>query len=147
MAFCQILETLILDSDGGRLAVRYSQLCKKELFPTYKLVEDVSSSISASAQGASFLPTGFSKQLVLDSLSDVPFVLDEVGDDGIIMETEEEQITAPTIMTDEMEAADAAQATQCKAETAGFSDQQQGMRNAWVGCSPGQFTYFACIPP
>jgi len=91
---CQILEILILDLDGGRLAVRYSQPCKKEFFPTYKLVEGVFSSILASAQGASLFSTGPIMQLVLDSLSDVFFVLDEAGDDGIIMETEEEQITA-----------------------------------------------------
>ena len=146
---CQVLAVLILDADGGRLAVKYSQLSKKELFPTHKeqlafekrvisklpkptatksevdvaiiddytvlfqacndvfvcavapatenellllqLVEGVFSSISASAQGASFLSTRLIKQFVLDSLSDFFFVLDEAGDDGIIMETEEEK--------------------------------------------------------
>lgn len=161
---------LLLDAEGGRLAVKYSSLSKKELWPTTKqqlafekrvisklpkpsnsrsdidvaviddytiiyqacndvfvcavapsaenelvvlqLVEGVYSAISSCAQGTSFLATGLTKQLVLDSLSDVFFVLDEVTDDGIIMETEEEKISARIKMIDETEATNAAQAEQ-----------------------------------
>eukprot|EP00418_Pyrodinium_bahamense_P073067 CAMPEP_0179078436 /NCGR_PEP_ID=MMETSP0796-20121207/35126_1 /TAXON_ID=73915 /ORGANISM="Pyrodinium bahamense, Strain pbaha01" /LENGTH=196 /DNA_ID=CAMNT_0020775741 /DNA_START=59 /DNA_END=649 /DNA_ORIENTATION=+ len=169
-SLCQVLAILVLDADGGRLAVKYSSLCKKEIWPTTKqqlafekrvvsklpkpsttrseidvaiiddytviyqacndvfvcavstnaenelvvlqLVEGIYSSISNCAQGSSFLSSGLTKQLVLDSLSDVLFVLDEVTDDGIIMETEEEKICARIKMIDEAEATNAAQAEQ-----------------------------------
>eukprot|EP00413_Alexandrium_margalefii_P005084 CAMPEP_0204512700 /NCGR_PEP_ID=MMETSP0661-20131031/1078_1 /ASSEMBLY_ACC=CAM_ASM_000606 /TAXON_ID=109239 /ORGANISM="Alexandrium margalefi, Strain AMGDE01CS-322" /LENGTH=201 /DNA_ID=CAMNT_0051517831 /DNA_START=246 /DNA_END=848 /DNA_ORIENTATION=+ len=169
-SLCQVLAILILDAEGARLAVKYSSLCKKELFPTIKqqlafekrvisklpkpsssrsdvdvavideytviyqacndvfvcavaptnenelivlqLVEGIYQAISTCAQGASFLSTGLTKQLVLDSLSDVFFVLDEVTEDGIIMETEEEKISARTKMIDETEATNSAQAEQ-----------------------------------
>merc|ERR1712113_870776 len=76
-----------------------------------QLVEGIFSSISANAQ-SSFLSTGVTKQLVLDNLSDVLFILDEVCDDGIIMETDEEKIGARIKMIDETEATNSAQADQ-----------------------------------
>merc|ERR1740130_749889 len=75
------------------------------------LVEGIFSAISATAS-SSFLSTGVSKQLVLDNLSDVLFILDEVVDDGIIMETEEEKISARIKMIDETEVSQGAQAEQ-----------------------------------
>merc|ERR1719171_1217399 len=33
---CQVLAILVLDSDGGRLAVKYSQIARKELWPGVK---------------------------------------------------------------------------------------------------------------
>merc|ERR1740130_66512 len=75
------------------------------------LVEGIFSAISATAS-SSFLSTGVSKQLVLDNLSDVLFILDEVGDDGIIMETDEEKISARIKMIDETEVTSSAQADQ-----------------------------------
>merc|ERR1719159_2005532 len=76
-----------------------------------QLVEGVFSAISACA-ATSFLSSGVSKQLVLDNLSDVLFILDEVCDDGIIMETDEEKISARIKMIDETEATNSAQAEQ-----------------------------------
>mmetsp|Transcript_29511 Transcript_29511/g.80724 ORF Transcript_29511/g.80724 Transcript_29511/m.80724 type:complete len:196 (+) Transcript_29511:78-665(+) len=167
---CQILALLVLDSDGNRLAVKYSSIARKELWPGTKqqncfekrvisklpkptatksevdvaiiddytvlfqacndvvvcavatstenelvvlqLVEGLYSAMSTAAQSTSFLSSGLTKQLVLDSLSDVLFILDEVTDDGIIMETEEERISARIKMVDETEATNAAQAEQ-----------------------------------
>merc|ERR1712176_592546 len=76
-----------------------------------QLVEGVFTSMSNTAPG-SFLSTGLTKQVVLDNLSDVLFILDEVTDDGIIMETEDEKISARIKMVDETEATNAAQAEQ-----------------------------------
>jgi len=157
---CQILAILILDNDGARLAVKYSSVARKEIFPTVKLqlafekrviaklpkntgartevdvaviddftvlhqacndvvvcavatssenelvvlqlVEGVFSSMSSVA-GGSFLSAGLTKQQVLDNLSDVLFILDEVTDDGIIMETDAEKIDARVKMIDDPE--------------------------------------------
>merc|ERR1712060_687390 len=77
-----------------------------------QMVEGIFSAISGCAQGSSFLSSGLSKQLVLDNLSDVLFILDEVTDDGIVMETEDEKISARIKMVDETEATNAAQAEQ-----------------------------------
>merc|ERR1712083_1187855 len=33
---CQVLAVLVLDSDGGRLAVKYSSTARKELWPSVK---------------------------------------------------------------------------------------------------------------
>merc|ERR1711879_722403 len=68
-----------------------------------QLVEGTYSAMAAVAPSG-FLSSGLTKQLVLDNLSDILFVLDEVQDDGIIMETEEDKISARVKMTDEMEA-------------------------------------------
>merc|ERR1712157_460644 len=73
---------------------------------------EIFTSMSSTAQDSSFLSTGLTKQLVLDSLSDVLFILDEVMDDGIIMETEEEKISARIKMIDETEVTNQAQAEQ-----------------------------------
>mmetsp|Transcript_17498 Transcript_17498/g.40765 ORF Transcript_17498/g.40765 Transcript_17498/m.40765 type:complete len:197 (+) Transcript_17498:92-682(+) len=165
----QILALLILDTDGERLAVKYSSVAKKELWPGTKaqlafekrliaklpkptgtggrgdvdvaiideytvlyqscndvvvcaiasasenelvvmqLVEGVYAALSNSVQ-SSFLATGLTKQIVLDNLSDVFFILDEVTDDAIIMETEEEKIVARIKMQDETEVSNSAQA-------------------------------------
>mmetsp|Transcript_34974 Transcript_34974/g.63870 ORF Transcript_34974/g.63870 Transcript_34974/m.63870 type:complete len:195 (+) Transcript_34974:73-657(+) len=163
----QILALLILDSDGERLAVKYSSLAKKEIWTGVKqqvafekriiaklpkptgargdvdvaiiddytvlyqscndvvvcaiasptenelvvmqLVEGVYAALSNSAQ-SSFLSTGLTKQIVLDNLSDVFFILDEVTDDSIIMETEEEKIVTRIKMQDETEVTSSAQA-------------------------------------
>lgn len=172
---CQIWALLVLDSDGQRLAVKFSSVAKKDLFPGVKqlafekrvvsklpspsasrsevdvaviddytvlfqacndvvicavvansenelavlqLVEGVYSSMSQIAQGSSFLSSGLTKQLVLDSLPDVLLVLDEVIDDGIIMEVDEEKITARVKMIDETEVTNAAQA-RCSGRDAG----------------------------
>jgi len=167
---CQILALLVLDSDGQRLAVKYTSLAKKELWvgskaqlafekkiisklpkpsaarsevdvavideytilfqacndvvvcavasPTenelvvMQLVEGIFATMSSITQGSSFLSSGLTKQLVLDGLADVLFILDEVMDDGIIMETDEDKITARVKMIDETEAAGSAQAEQ-----------------------------------
>mmetsp|Transcript_21206 Transcript_21206/g.59290 ORF Transcript_21206/g.59290 Transcript_21206/m.59290 type:complete len:196 (-) Transcript_21206:78-665(-) len=167
---CQIIALLVLDSDGQRLAVKYSAVARKELWPTVKqqnafearvisklpkataaksevdvaiiddytvlfqacndvvicavaastenelvvmqLVEGLFASMNSTTQGTSFLSSGLTKQLVLDSLSDVLFILDEVVDDGLIMETEEERILARVKMIDETEVTNAAQAEQ-----------------------------------
>mmetsp|Transcript_22429 Transcript_22429/g.57289 ORF Transcript_22429/g.57289 Transcript_22429/m.57289 type:complete len:197 (-) Transcript_22429:120-710(-) len=77
-----------------------------------QLVEGIFASMSSTAQGSSFLSSGLTKQLVLDSLADVLFILDEVMDDGIIMETDEDKISARIKMIDETEATNAAQAEQ-----------------------------------
>nr|ABV22240.1 nonclathrin coat protein-like [Karlodinium veneficum] len=169
-SLCQVLALLCLDTDGARLAVKYSTYAKKELWsgtknqlafekrlinklpkPTatrsdvdvavvddytvlfqaindvyvcavagpaenelaiLQLVEGIFSSISTTVSSSSFLSTGVNKQLVLDSLSDVLFILDEAVDDGIIMETEEEKLCARIKMIDETEVANAAQAEQ-----------------------------------
>merc|ERR1719359_2012480 len=76
------------------------------------MVEGILSAISASAQSTSFLSTGVTKQLVLDSLSDVLFILDEVVDDGCIMEIDEEKISARIKMIDETEVKQSQQAEQ-----------------------------------
>lgn len=76
-----------------------------------QLVEGVVSAMSSAASG-SFLSTGMTKQLVLDNLADILFILDEVTDDGIIMETEEEKISARVKMIDEAEVANSQQAEQ-----------------------------------
>jgi len=76
-----------------------------------ELVEGIFSSIQSTAS-ASFLSMGMTKQHVLDNLSDVLFILDEVSDNGIIMETETEKITARVKMIDETEATNSAQAEQ-----------------------------------
>merc|ERR1712066_749855 len=127
--FSQVLALLVLDTDGARLAVKYSSTARKELWPDVKaqqafekrvsgklpkpsatksevdvaviddytvlfqacndvvvcavaassenelivmqLVEGMYSSMYQIAQGSSFLASGLTKQLVLDSLSDV----------------------------------------------------------------------------
>merc|ERR1719160_1550474 len=56
-----------------------------------QLLEGIFASIQATAQG-SFLQQGLTKQSVLDNLSDILFILDEVLDDGVIMETDEDKI-------------------------------------------------------
>merc|ERR1712232_67483 len=75
-----------------------------------QLLEGIFTSMSSTAQGSSFLSTGLTKQLVLDSLSDVLFILDEAIDDAIIMETGEEVLTSRVKMIDEIEASNAGQA-------------------------------------
>jgi len=167
---CQVLALLVLDSDGQRLAVKYSSIAKKELWVGSKaqlafekkvisklpkpsaarsevdvavideytvlfqacndvvvcavasatenelvvmqLVEGIYASMSSLTQGSSFLSSGLTKQLVLDGLADVLFILDEVMDDGIIFETDEEKISARVKMIDETEASNSAQAEQ-----------------------------------
>mmetsp|Transcript_136412 Transcript_136412/g.340131 ORF Transcript_136412/g.340131 Transcript_136412/m.340131 type:complete len:195 (-) Transcript_136412:108-692(-) len=167
---CQILALLVLDSEGQRLAVKYSSIGKKELWvgskaqiafekkiisklpkpsaarsevdvavideytilfqacndvvvcavasPTenelvvLQLVEGIFASMSSITQGSSFLSSGLTKQLVLDGLSDVLFILDEVVDEGIIMETDEDKISARIKMIDETEVSGSAQAEQ-----------------------------------
>eukprot|EP00933_Yihiella_yeosuensis_P033115 TRINITY_DN26812_c0_g1_i1.p1 TRINITY_DN26812_c0_g1~~TRINITY_DN26812_c0_g1_i1.p1 ORF type:complete len:196 (-),score=54.16 TRINITY_DN26812_c0_g1_i1:136-723(-) len=166
----QILALLVLDTDGQRLAVKYSSVARKELWPSVKqqmtfekrvinklpkpsaarsdvdvaviddytvifqacndvvvaavasptenelvvlqLVEGIYNSMAAACSGQSFLSTGLSKQLVLDSLACVLFILDEVVDDGMIMETEDEKISARIKMIDETEVTQSAQAEQ-----------------------------------
>eukprot|EP00450_Noctiluca_scintillans_P008722 CAMPEP_0194482544 /NCGR_PEP_ID=MMETSP0253-20130528/4445_1 /TAXON_ID=2966 /ORGANISM="Noctiluca scintillans" /LENGTH=232 /DNA_ID=CAMNT_0039322087 /DNA_START=40 /DNA_END=739 /DNA_ORIENTATION=+ len=163
----QVLALLVLDTDGQRLAVKYSAVGRKEIWPTPKLqmafekrvitklpknsgsktevdvavideftvlhqsgndvvicavaangenelvvlslVEGVFSAISNCAH-AGFLSSGLSKQFVLDNLADVLFILDEVTDEGIIMETEEELILNRIKMIDELESNSSAQA-------------------------------------
>merc|ERR1719203_1529753 len=68
-----------------------------------QLVEGVFSAASGCSQGASFLSTGLSKQLVLDNLSEVLFILDEVVDDDIIFVTDEDKISSRIKMIDETE--------------------------------------------
>eukprot|EP00931_Biecheleriopsis_adriatica_P078286 TRINITY_DN51747_c0_g1_i1.p1 TRINITY_DN51747_c0_g1~~TRINITY_DN51747_c0_g1_i1.p1 ORF type:complete len:195 (+),score=59.57 TRINITY_DN51747_c0_g1_i1:64-648(+) len=166
----QILALLVLDTDGGRLAVKYNSIARKDLFPTVKqqtafekrvinklpkpsasrsevdvavideytvifqacndvvvaavaaasenelvvleLVEGIYNSMSNACQGNSLLSSGLTKQLVLDSLSDVLFILDEVVDNGLIMETDHEKISARIKMIDETEVTQSAQAEQ-----------------------------------
>eukprot|EP00930_Biecheleria_cincta_P003920 TRINITY_DN104828_c0_g1_i1.p1 TRINITY_DN104828_c0_g1~~TRINITY_DN104828_c0_g1_i1.p1 ORF type:complete len:195 (-),score=51.10 TRINITY_DN104828_c0_g1_i1:324-908(-) len=166
----RILALLVLDTDGARLAVKYTQLARKEIWPTLNqqtafekrvinklpkpsasrsevdvaviddytiifqacndvvvaavagssenelvamgLVEGIYNSMSSACVGQSFLATGLSKQLVLDGLSDVLFILDEVTDEGVIMETEDEKISARIKMIDETEVTQSAQAEQ-----------------------------------
>lgn len=69
-----------------------------------KFVEGIYNAM-VSVAPAGFLASGLTKQLVLDKLSDVFFVLDECMDDGIILEMEEDTISARVRMQDEMEAA------------------------------------------
>jgi len=76
------------------------------------LVEGIYNAMSSACVGQSFLATGLSKQLVLDGLSDVLFILDEVTDEGVIMETEDEKISARIKMIDETEVTQSAQAEQ-----------------------------------
>eukprot|EP00747_Dinoflagellata_sp_TGD_P165002 gnl/TRDRNA2_/TRDRNA2_185739_c0_seq1.p2 gnl/TRDRNA2_/TRDRNA2_185739_c0~~gnl/TRDRNA2_/TRDRNA2_185739_c0_seq1.p2 ORF type:complete len:234 (-),score=55.37 gnl/TRDRNA2_/TRDRNA2_185739_c0_seq1:122-721(-) len=160
----QILAILVLDSDGTRLASKYSSIARKELWQgqqsqlkfekrvvnklpksvktassrteadvaiiddytvlhqavndvivcivaapsenelvVMQLLEGVFNAIQACAQG-NFLSSGLTKQAVLDNLSDVLFILDEVVDDTVIMETEEDNIVARIKMMDETEA-------------------------------------------
>mmetsp|Transcript_1189 Transcript_1189/g.2410 ORF Transcript_1189/g.2410 Transcript_1189/m.2410 type:complete len:195 (+) Transcript_1189:90-674(+) len=166
---CQILALLVLDTDGTRLAVKYTTLAK-ELWGTVKLqtafekrvinkmpkpsatrtdvdvaviddytvifqacndvvvaavalptenelvvmqlVEGVYNAMSNACAGQSFLSSGLNKQLILDSLSDVLFILDEVTDNGMIMETDDEKISARIKMIDETEVTQSAQAEQ-----------------------------------
>jgi len=166
----RILALLVLDTDGARLAVKYTQLARKEIWPLLNqqtafekrvinklpkpsasrsevdvaviddytiifqacndvvvaavagssenelvamgLVEGIYNSMSSACVGQSFLATGLSKQLVLDGLSDVLFILDEVTDEGVIMETEDEKISARIKMIDETEVTQSAQAEQ-----------------------------------
>mmetsp|Transcript_60434 Transcript_60434/g.129607 ORF Transcript_60434/g.129607 Transcript_60434/m.129607 type:complete len:195 (+) Transcript_60434:81-665(+) len=86
--------------------------CSENELVVLQLVEGIYAAMSSIAQGSSFLSSGLTKQLVLDNLSDVLFILDEVTDDGIIMETEEEKITSRIKMIDETEVTNAAQAEQ-----------------------------------
>jgi len=74
-----------------------------------QFVEGIYSAM-VSVAPAGFLASGLTKQLVLDKLSDILFVLDEVQDNGIIMETEEDKITARVKMIDETEAMASAEA-------------------------------------
>ncbi|CAE7440853.1 RAB23 [Symbiodinium sp. CCMP2456] len=166
----QILALLVLDTDGGRLAVKYNSYARKELWPTVKqqvafekrvinklpkpsatrsdvdvaviddytvifqacndvvvaavaassenelvmleLAEGMYNALSNACQSQSFLSSGLTKQLVLDSLSDVLFILDEVTDNGVIMETDDEKISARIKMIDETEVTQSAQAEQ-----------------------------------
>lgn len=75
------------------------------------MMEGIYAAMTGAAQ-SNFLSTGMTKQLVLDNLADVLFILDEVTDDGVIMETEEEKISARIKMIDETEVTQAAQAEQ-----------------------------------
>lgn len=168
---CNVLAILVLDTDGGRLAVKYSSVARKEIWPGFEkqtafekrvinklpkpsgttssdidvaiideytvlfqssndvvvcavaspsenelvilqLVEGIFASIQQVVAQMSFLNSGVAKQNVLTSLPDVLFILDEVVDDGIIMETEEEKIVARIRMIDEPEAGGDAQAEQ-----------------------------------
>ncbi|CAE8607042.1 unnamed protein product [Polarella glacialis] len=77
-----------------------------------QLVEGIYNSMSSCCQGGGFLSSGLSKQLVLDNLADALFILDEVTDDGMIMETDEEKISARVKMIDETEVTQSAQAEQ-----------------------------------
>eukprot|EP00811_Abedinium_folium_P011754 NODE_20887_length_777_cov_11.384615.p1 GENE.NODE_20887_length_777_cov_11.384615~~NODE_20887_length_777_cov_11.384615.p1 ORF type:complete len:224 (+),score=77.71 NODE_20887_length_777_cov_11.384615:95-673(+) len=154
----QILALLVTDTDGNRLAVKYSTPGKK-IWPTLKaqtafekklvgklpkqtgtarsetdvtivddftvlhqscndtvicavapssenelivlqLIEGIAGAISTVVQ-QNFLSSGITKQQVLDNLAEVLFILDEVTDDAIIMETEEDKIAARVRMTDE----------------------------------------------
>ncbi|CAJ1407414.1 unnamed protein product [Effrenium voratum] len=166
----QILALLVLDTDGGRLAVKYNSLARKELWQTVKqqvafekrvinklpkpsatrsdvdvaviddytvifqacndvvvaavaaasenelvvleLAEGMFNALSSACQSQSFLSSGLTKQLVLDNLSDVLFILDEVTDNGVIMETDDEKISARIKMIDETEVTQSAQAEQ-----------------------------------
>eukprot|EP00928_Gymnodinium_smaydae_P090913 TRINITY_DN74622_c0_g1_i1.p2 TRINITY_DN74622_c0_g1~~TRINITY_DN74622_c0_g1_i1.p2 ORF type:complete len:196 (+),score=71.72 TRINITY_DN74622_c0_g1_i1:82-669(+) len=164
----QVLALLVLDAEGGRLAVKYSSLGRKEIWTSTKqqiafekrliqkmpkimpssrsevdvaviddfnvlyqacndvivaavatsnenellvmqLVEGIYSAIAAAAPSG-FLSSGLTKQLVLDNLADVLFILDEVCDDGVIMEVEEETISARIKMVDETEVTTSTQA-------------------------------------
>lgn len=167
-ALTQVLALLVTDSDGARIAVKYSSYGKQK-WPTVKaqiqfekkligklpkqtgcsrcetdvavvddltvlhqacndvvicavapsseneliilqLVEGIVGALNNVVQ-QNFLCSGVTKQLMLDKLSEVFFILDEVTDDGIIMETDEEKIAARVKMTDETEA-NAAQSEQ-----------------------------------
>merc|ERR1711957_1048846 len=76
-----------------------------------QLVEGIFSTMTATA-AAGFLASGITKELVLENLSDVLFILDEVVDDGVIMEHDQEKLSARIKMIDETEVTQAAQAEQ-----------------------------------
>ncbi|CAE7865301.1 RAB23 [Symbiodinium microadriaticum] len=148
----QILALLVLDTDGGRLAVKYNSYARKVINKLPKpsatrsdvdvaviddytvifqacndvvvaavaassenelvmleLAEGMYNALSNACQSQSFLSSGLTKQLVLDSLSDVLFILDEVTDNGVIMETDDEKISARIKMIDETEVTQSAQ--------------------------------------
>merc|ERR1712107_608110 len=86
------------------------------------LVEGVFSAVSDCAHSG-FLSSGLTKQFVLDNLSDVLFVLDEVTDEGIIMETEEEKILNRIKMIDDLEA------NSCKQAEAVFHKATQNAKS------------------
>jgi len=177
-----VLALLVLDTDGERLAVKYSAVARRELWPTVEaqvafekmiisklpklgsaksevdvavikeytvlfqacndvvvcavasstenelvvmqLVEGIFSSASNCSHATNFLSTGLSKQLVLDRLSDILFILDEVVDDGIIMETDEEKITARIKMIDETQVSQQAQAEEVFAKATQSAKQK-----------------------
>eukprot|EP00438_Fugacium_kawagutii_P034801 Skav236265 [mRNA] locus=scaffold829:674872:678056:- [translate_table: standard] len=105
---------LVLDTDGGRLAVKYNSACNDVVVAAVaagsenelvvlELAQCMFNSLSSACQSQSFLSAGLTKQLVLDNLSDVLFILDEVTDNGVIMETDDEKISARIKMIDETE--------------------------------------------
>ena len=65
-----------------------------------QLLEGMFAAINAVSQ-TSFVSTGLSKPGVLENLDHVLLVLDEVTDDGIIMETDEEKIQNRVRMIEE----------------------------------------------
>merc|ERR1711957_578156 len=67
-----------------------------------QLVEGIFSTMTATA-AAGFLASGITKELVLENLSDVLFILDEVVDDGVIMEHDQEKLSSRIKMIDETE--------------------------------------------
>lgn len=71
-----------------------------------QLVEGVFNAVSQCTH-TSFINTGITKQQVLDNLSEVMLVLDEVTDDGIIMETDEDKIMRRVKMAEETAADEA----------------------------------------
>merc|ERR1712039_526396 len=89
-----------------------------------QLLEGIFTSMSSTAQGSSFLSSGLTKQLVLDSLSDAFFILDEVMDDGIIMETEMDKITARIKMVEETDTTNSVQAEQMFAKATSSAKQK-----------------------
>merc|ERR1712136_658601 len=86
---------------------------------------------------AGFLSSGLSKQFVLDNLADVLFILDEVTDEGIIMETEEELILNRIKMIDELESNSSAQADAVfqKATQNAKSKLLSSLMGRWDACA------------
>merc|ERR1719150_2232921 len=159
---CQVLAAFLLDSDGQRLAVKYSRPAKRELWPNFTaqrafeaklaaklpkpfpaanesepnvmMVDEytviyqagndvVCCAVTASAEselvvlevveclwaammrgGSGILSNGPTKQTVIDYLTEAYFFLDEILDDGMVMETDEKKVQARIQMADETEA-------------------------------------------
>mmetsp|Transcript_49928 Transcript_49928/g.100505 ORF Transcript_49928/g.100505 Transcript_49928/m.100505 type:complete len:198 (+) Transcript_49928:95-688(+) len=74
-----------------------------------QVVECIWAAMCRAAPG--ILSNGPTRQLVVDYLSDVYFFLDEIIDDGLIMETEEAKVQARIYMRDEGEGGGAAEAS------------------------------------